>query len=166
MPLGGQPPNQAYAQAPLGPYRYSAGELASWGQRVAASLIDLVVYLAPGIVAALLIGLSVAITGADEPPAAVAILGLLLILSTIVVFYWNRVFRQGRTGQSLGKSALNITLISANTRQPVGAWRAFLREFLSGLFGQLCFVNYLWPVWDDQKQTWHDKVMDTVVVKL
>ena len=27
-------------------------------------------------------------------------------------------------------------------------------------------ANVLWPLWDDQRQTWHDKVINTYVIKM
>ena len=41
-----------------------------------------------------------------------------------------------------------------------------IKDFLSGIFNNACFLNVLWPLWDDQNQTWHDKVMSTYVIKV
>jgi uncharacterized RDD family membrane protein YckC len=35
---------------------------------------------------------------------------------------------------------------------------------VGGLFGLLGMLNDLWPLWDDKKQTLHDKVAATNVV--
>jgi hypothetical protein len=36
-----------------------------------------------------------------------------------------------------------------------------------GLFvGPLILIDYLWPLWDGQNQTLHDKVVDSIVVKV
>ncbi|MEV6267730.1 RDD family protein [Kribbella sp. NPDC051936] len=93
------------------------------------------------------------------------ILFFLGFVASIALSLWNRVFRQGRTGQSVGKTALSIQLIDAATSEPIGAGRSFLRDFLAGLFNNACFLNLLWPLWDDQRQTWHDKVINTYVIK-
>jgi uncharacterized RDD family membrane protein YckC len=87
------------------------------------------------------------------------------LVVSLGVTLWNRVFRQGRTGQSVGKSALHLRLVDSRTYQPVGAGKALGREFLAGIFNNACFLNLLWPLWDDQKQTWHDKVLSTYVIK-
>jgi uncharacterized RDD family membrane protein YckC len=79
---------------------------------------------------------------------------------------WNRVVRQGRTGQSVGKSVLKIKLVDDAYFQPIGAGKSLLREILRGIFDQACFLDSLWPLWDDKKQTWHDKVMGTYVIKV
>jgi uncharacterized RDD family membrane protein YckC len=35
-------------------------------------------------------------------------------------------------------------------------------QFISGSF---CAIGYLWALWDKQRQTLHDKVISSVVVK-
>lgn len=39
----------------------------------------------------------------------------------------------------------------------------FFAHWASGL---LCYLVYFWMLWDGQKQTWHDKMTDAVVVKV
>ena len=29
----------------------------------------------------------------------------------------------------------------------------------------VCFIGYLWPIWDAKKQTFADKIMNTYVIK-
>ena len=88
------------------------------------------------------------------------------ILASLGLWIWNRVIRQGNTGQSVGKSVLNIKLVGSETFQVVGPGKALLREILRGIFDQACLLNSLWPLWDDKKQTWHDKIVNTYVVKV
>jgi uncharacterized RDD family membrane protein YckC len=38
------------------------------------------------------------------------------------------------------------------------------RYFGRILSGIACFLGYLWMLWDPEKQTWHDKLTNTVVV--
>ncbi|GAA3098612.1 hypothetical protein GCM10010530_23980 [Kribbella aluminosa] len=173
---GQQPYGQPYGQQPYGQPGYGYGygppvpPLADWLPRVGASLIDGLITGVP-----ILIGYGVMIGAAisqsandssnDAPPAFALILLLVGMLASLGLGLWNRVFRQGRTGQSVGKSVLHLRLVDSRTGQPIGAGRAFLREFLSGVFNNACFFDSLWPLWDDQKQTWHDKVVNTYVVR-
>ena len=171
----GQPYGSSYGQQPYGSYGYGYGApmppLADWGPRVAASLIDSLIVLVP-----IVIGYGALIWNVvarqdnpspyDNPQWWAIILFLVGMVAAIALSLWNRVFRQGRTGQSVGKSALHIKLIDAVSGEPIGAGKSFLRDFLSGLFNNACFLNVLWPLWDDQKQTWHDKVINTYVVKI
>ena len=58
--------------------------------------------------------------------------------------------------------------------EPSGWTDTFIREFvlewlavgfLSGITGGIFYaVNYLWPLWDKDKQALHDKLAETLVV--
>lgn len=150
--------------------------MASWGRRLAARLIDDLVYLlaytpyligwlvladaSPGltVISANPVGSSSVDLGTLLLSVALMLLGTVLGL---VVFIWNRVIQQGRTGQSIGKSVLNTYLVSARTGTPIGAGTSFLREIVHIVDG-LFYVGYLWPLWDRQKQTFADKILGTV----
>jgi uncharacterized RDD family membrane protein YckC len=166
---------QGHSQNPY-PYGYGYGpaggaELASWGSRVGAALLDGLVIGVPWI-AGYTIFLVNVITRADNtypddgPQPYAVILLLLGGLITLGLWIWNRVIRQGKTGQSIGKSALHIKLVGAQTYQPIGPGKTLLREILRNIFDSACFLNDLWPLWDDKHQTWHDKVCDTYVIKV
>ena len=79
---------------------------------------------------------------------------------------WNRIFKMGRTGQSVGKKVVGLKLIGTTTGQPIGAMQAFLRELLSSLINQLIYLSYLWMLWDDNKQTLADKVVNSTVIQV
>ncbi len=52
------------------------------------------------------------------------------------------------------------------TGQPITAGRAF-GWYLAHIVSQfLCYLGYLWMLWDKRNQTWHDKIAGTVVVKV
>ena len=40
---------------------------------------------------------------------------------------------------------------------------AFIRDLVHILDG-MAYVGYLWPLWDEKKQTFADKIMRTIVV--
>ena len=69
-------------------------------------------------------------------------------------------------GATLGKMALGIRVQDIETGQNLSVVSAILREvvgrFLSGL---VILLGYFWMIWDDKKQTWHDKFGKSVVVK-
>jgi len=131
------------------PYGYETGtaEYAPWIQRVGATLIDSV----PGIILSVI----------GRAGAALYVLCLLLSLA---FFAWNTCYRQGTTGQSIGKQALGIKLIKEETGQPVGGWFSFGRQIVHIVDGLSLFIGYLWPLWDKKRQTFADKIMSTVVV--
>jgi uncharacterized RDD family membrane protein YckC len=74
----------------------------------------------------------------------------------------------GRTGQTPGDAALGVKVIDLKegTGQPIGYSRAFLRWLVSIVSTLALFLGFLWMLWDDEKQTWHDKAAGSVVVKL
>jgi len=159
------------------PYGYGYGyggpgaELAGWGARVGAALLDGLVSGIPGIVGYAIFIANVASRSEnpypdDNPQPWAIIVFVIGGLISIGLWAWNRVIRQGRTGQSIGKSALRNKLVGSDTYQPVGPGKAILREILRFIFDQACLLNSLWPLWDDQKQTWHDKIVNTYVVKV
>jgi uncharacterized RDD family membrane protein YckC len=82
------------------------------------------------------------------------------------VWVWNRIVQQGRTGQSFGKKVTGLRVVDAHTGQLIGMGKNLGREVCAQIFNQLCLLNVLWPLWDTQKQTWHDKVADDVVVRV
>jgi uncharacterized RDD family membrane protein YckC len=167
----------AYA-APSEPW----GPLASWGTRVAASLLDSLLSLVGLVLYGIGIPLIVAgapdrtydsATGTYESSGsantglivtgiAVVVLGAITMIAIVL---WNRVFRQGRTGQSVGKRVMGIRLVEEYTGQPMGAGMCFVREIAHTLDG-FFYLGYLWPLWDPKRQTFADKILNTVVVQV
>lgn len=91
-----------------------------------------------------------------------ALLYLILIAGSVAWGVYNRWILGGQ-GQTLGKKQLNIMLVSEETGQPIGTWRAFLRDLCHVYDGYFLF-GYLLPLWDPKHQTQADKIMKTIVV--
>ena len=137
---------------------------AHWGLRVGAFLIDLLI---PTVVFVVLLVIGAAISAAtgDDGGAAFGIALVLGYLAYIGFWIWNSCLRQGRTGRSLGKSAVGTALVRASDGSYVGGGTAFVRELAHIIDGLPCYLGYLWPLWDDKRQTFSDKVCGTVVVR-
>ncbi|MEJ8650086.1 RDD family protein [Streptomyces sp. MS1.AVA.3] len=73
--------------------------------------------------------------------------------------------KEGKTGQTPGKKALNIRVVKEMTGQPLGFGMAFVRKLCHAVDGPLCGLGYWWPLWDEKSQTFADKIVSTVVVK-
>jgi uncharacterized RDD family membrane protein YckC len=126
-------------------------------RRVCSHLIDAV--LAPVVVLVLTAGL----VRIRHPLLASGVF-LLGWLAFGLFAVWNSGYRQGRTGQSLGRRVLGTRLVGTATGLPIGFGRAVAR-MLAHLLDLLPFgIGYLWPVWDERHQTFADKVCGTVVV--
>ena len=166
QPGYGQPPVPQYGQQggygqPGYPQQYGqpgygapTGALAEWPIRVGGSLIDSAIVMVP-----YLLGLALG-------RALGNIFLLLFALVALGLAIWNVVIRQGATGQTIGKTVVKIKLVDAATGQPVGPGKAFLRQVTHILDGAACYVGYLWPLWDEKKQTFADKINNTYVIKL
>jgi uncharacterized RDD family membrane protein YckC len=142
---------------------YQGDKLATWSQRVGAALIDLLV-LIPAVIALQVGG---TIESANGPytssPAGNAWLAIGWAGIAAIKIY-NRWYLQGRTGQSWGKRALHLKLVRMADKQPIGAGAAFVRGLAHILDILSLGVGYLFPLWDERRQTMADKVMKTVVV--
>ena len=68
------------------------------------------------------------------------------------------------SGQTVGKKLLNIRVVDFDGGGPIGFGRGVLRYIGSFASGIVCGLGYLWMLWDKEKQTWHDKIAQTVVV--
>jgi len=119
-------------------------------------------------------GADVSGSGSDYLPpdtgnAGLMILGGLLVgvglLLMLGIQIWNRAFKQGRTGQSIGKKSMGIRLVDEHSGQPIGAGMAFVRDLAHTLDG-FAYIGYLWPLWDSKRQTFADMILGTVVVEV
>ncbi len=157
-------------------------QFAGFGARLGALLLDTIfsfVALIPtGVVAGILLATAptqrysstdaYGETTISEGPAIGFILGAVAIVALTALLFslWNQVLRQGRTGQTLGKKVSGIRVVGRQDGQPIGSGRALGRWLFAWLIsGSICYLGYLWALWDPQKQTWHDKVVDTVVIR-
>ncbi|HWC25949.1 MAG TPA: RDD family protein [Solirubrobacteraceae bacterium] len=70
----------------------------------------------------------------------------------------------GPRGQTVGKMACGIRVIDLGRGGPIGYGRAFIRYVGRIVSGIAILLGYLWMLWDKEKQTWHDKFADAVVV--
>lgn len=93
----------------------------------------------------------------------VAILDVIVYLALLGYTIYNRWILGGQ-GQSIGKKILGLMLLSEETGQPIGTLNAFLRDICHIVDGIICYVGFLFPLWDPKRQTLADKIMKTVVV--
>ncbi|GGC06715.1 RDD family protein [Cellulomonas carbonis] len=178
-PAYGAPASYGYQPASQWPLQLPPGfglvggvptPLAPWIKRVGANLLDGLLAGAPILVGyvVLLVAMTTTIdpvTG--EPSDAGAIVGVLTWFACAAVAFglswWNRWVRQGRTGQSWGKSVTGIRLVGERTGVPIGAGMAFVRDLAHVADGSV-YIGYLWPLWDARRQTFADKICSTVVL--
>lgn len=117
--------------------------LASWAKRMQAGLID---YLLPSLVLGVLV------------PYHGDLLLMLIVAANVVLL-------GGRDGRTLGKRIANIRTVTMSEGRPISYLTALLRLVAHFLDLVLCFIGFFWPIWDRNRQTFADKVCNTVVVE-
>ena len=145
------------APAAFGSMPGAPGQLAEWGTRVGATLIDGLA-LAAIYVVGLILGL---ILGSISSALGAIVLILVYLAALVGGLYFS--YLTGETGQSPGKRILGIKVVNEATGQPIGGGNGIARYFIHILDG-FCLIGYLFPLWDAKKQTFADKIQTTVVV--
>lgn len=79
-----------------------------------------------------------------------------IVYETILVSQWD--------GYTVGKKIMGIRVVSQNGGK-IDWVRAFVRSVSKVLSGMFFCLGYLWMLWDDKSQTWHDKLAETYVVE-
>ena len=177
-----QPPG--YPQGPYGTHPYGTPpgphgygplnvNLASWGARVGATLIDFL------LMSPLTIGGMVALFQSVKPatydasgnlvtlggPTGTGVFILLLCYAgAFAVSLW-QLYQQGTTGQTLGKKAVGIRVLKQATMQPTGFGGAFVRALAHLIDSLPCGAGYLAPLWDSNNRTFADQLCNTLVIR-
>jgi uncharacterized RDD family membrane protein YckC len=139
------------------PMAQGPGAYASWGQRFAAYLLNAVpifaLYILGAIVATVL-GKIAGILGG---------LAFLVVWAAAVALSFYTFYLDG-LGQSPGKAIMGIRVISEQTGQPIGGGMGIARYFVHMLDALPCYIGFFFPLWDAKRQTFADKILNTVVV--
>ena len=166
--------------------------LATWLQRLIAHLIDRLIVGAIVLVGLFGLAVGVASRVADEDaspksdwvPFVAQIIaralegdwgwGLVAAAALRVPHLRRMVPLRAQRRANAGKQIVGVRVIRANG-EPSGWGLAFLREviiewivvgFLSAMTGGIFYVlNYVWPLWDKDRQALHDKMVETLVVE-
>jgi uncharacterized RDD family membrane protein YckC len=186
-PPGPQAP--ASSQAPPGGWQQPIGRqdpgwvgqpLASWGSRVAAWFIDLLIIAVPAtIIFWTLVAGAIGLSGDDSDASFWALVGgallSVLIFAVIALIYAPATMaRQGpHNGQTWGKQLLGIRVVR-DSGAAMDFWSAALREVVVkglavGIASSIIpfipwFLDSFWPLWDDQNRALHDMAVSTHVV--
>lgn len=163
QPGGYQPGGYGAAPAPA---------LASFGKRVGAWFLDVLVAVVATIPGWIVFGIGIAVGAAnadsrgnvrgDEAGVFLLLffLGYALVgIAALAVGIYN-IYLLGKTGATLGKRWMKIKVLD-QMGQPLGFWKAFARELVKGLIGNVCPILYFWPLWDQERQGLYDKLFNT-----
>lgn len=122
-------------------------KLAEWPERAIAFLID---FLPLGIVVGILSSISFT-------------LGMILWVVWIGWFLYIASLN-GSTGQSIGKKITGLKVVSEETGEVIGAGAGILRGIFHFVDSLICYIGWLFPLWDAKKQTIGDKIAKTLVL--
>jgi len=139
------PPPQSTAGPPA--TGGASGPRAGFWRRFAGLIID-------GIILGIVDGILRAILG----------YGAGVSLGFVIAAVYFTVLIGSARGQTVGQMALGIRVIDFNTGGPIGYGRAFIRWIVSYISAAVFLLGYLWMLWDKEKQCWHDKAANDVVV--
>ncbi|RAV13918.1 RDD family protein [Mycolicibacterium sp. GF69] len=167
---GYSPPPQPVQALPTEAYT-------SWFTRVLAWLLDAIpIFILQGIGYALLFGTQetacitessgyqeFCVTGTSTIGQLAIAVTSILVLAYVI---WNYGYRQGTTGSSIGKSILKFKVVSENTGQPIGFGMSIVRQLAHIIDAAICYIGYLFPLWDAKRQTIADKLISTVCLPL
>jgi uncharacterized RDD family membrane protein YckC len=130
-------------------------ELAGFWRRALAQVIDCL-WLLP---LSLLLGSLAALLNGGEISSGAELMAN-IIGALVVLLFWAE--RQATPG----KLVLGLRIIDAETGQTPRFGRLVLR-YLGYLLSAIpLFLGYFWMLWDGRRQTWHDKIGGTLVVRL
>ena len=102
----------------------------------------------------------------SEPSGLGLTVSLLCSLLALAFVVWNYGYRQGTTGSSIGKSVMKFKVVSEKTGQPIGFGMSIVRQIAHIVDGLICYIGYLFPLWDSKRQTLADKIMSTICLPL
>ena len=140
-------------------------ELASWGRRLAALLVDVTVLIL--VIATALPAAGVQAEDLRERMREGETLLIVVLFVVPEAIYYTALI--GSRSQTFGKMALGIKVVDAESRSPIGYARAFRRWLstaaLRALFTIPTVIDHLWPLRDPRNQALHDKFARSVVVR-
>jgi serine/threonine-protein kinase len=150
-PAGYGAPPPGYGQQPYGQQPYGAPmaggvQYASWGLRVVAALID----------GAILFGVALIVGAVSRQLGQLAQIGVEVYFAYLV----------GTKGQSPGKQVMKIKIVRDSDGQYIGFGTAVLRWIAHILDALPFLLGFLWPLWDAKRQTFADKIVGSVPIRV
>jgi len=181
---GGWPPPQGgyqpggYGSGP----QYPSMNYATWADRVLGGIIDFILFSIAMVILYFITTLILGVIGmagsaasqgtSSDIGGALGLVGccvvfMVLVVAPFAVGLFNKVYLVAKRGSSIGQGVMKLKVVGADGNL-VPQSKLILRLLAAiGIsivpFGGL--VDVLWPLWDEKRQTLHDKAVDTYVIK-
>jgi uncharacterized RDD family membrane protein YckC len=140
--------------------------LADFWPRFGGAFIDAFVYFLaaiPSVVIGFALILGGGSAGGGFGSGFAILLGIAVFATASLIPIGLQAKALSQSGQTIGCRVCGLKVVKIATGQYLSFWPAVGRVVFASLAsGQVC---YLWMLWDDKKQTWHDKILDTVVIE-
>jgi uncharacterized RDD family membrane protein YckC len=98
-----------------------------------------------------------------------------LLISGLLYLVYGTVMCGSRRGQTVGMMVVGVRAVRDGTHERLGYPRAGIRALAEGVLRSfelvnpflilIWFLDFLYPVWDKKRQTLHDKVGGSVVLR-
>jgi uncharacterized RDD family membrane protein YckC len=175
-PSGGYPPpTRGQYAAPA--YDLPTGvPYASWGTRLGGWLIDFVIFIVvQGVVNGIVRGsnaLALHFTTKTNNGSVVhhnRISFLAVIITVAVAVAYATILCGSRRGQTVGMMAVGVRVVRDGSLGVLGYGPALVRAVIEQVFRYTVIVwviDMLFPLWDGKRQTLHDKVVASVVIRV
>lgn len=159
-------PSPLFPTSPVG----RTMDYATWGNRALGYIVDsLIVAPVMFILYFLLSGVILAVGGLGGRDTATGLCCFFIVLfplASLAVGLYNRVYLIASRGYSIGQGIVKIKVVDANgalLSQGTALIR-LLAQVAMGFVPMLPLLDLLWPLWDDRRQTLHDKSVGCYVI--
>ncbi|MEC7641049.1 MAG: RDD family protein [Nitrospinota bacterium] len=89
----------------------------------------------------------------------------MFVLTLLWTFYF--VYFIGSAGQTLGKKLMRIKVVPAAEDNVEMDYKTAFNRFLGlTVSASALFIGFIWALFNDKRQTWHDLMANTIVIKL
>jgi len=133
-------------------------KLAPIEKRVLAHVIDDFI-----LSALLFIIISDTISSANSVEEIINVVNNLVLEFMAIKFIYHTIFTS-LYGASIGKILVKIKVINVNDFSNISIFTSLNRSFIRLVSESLFYLGFLWAFFEQNKQSWHDKTANTIVV--
>ena len=136
-------------------------EYATFARRLGARVLDFFFVLFVFVPVFVAVVWAIAVAGNVDPAVAV-LFGLWIDVGLWELAYY---LVGASHGQTIGMRMVGIRVCRDGLYTRIGFWKALGRQFASIISTLVLFIGWLAPLWTPKRQTWHDSMTNTVVIR-